>query len=216
MADIRTLQRKSQSATAGSLNNSLSQRAEHTKTQCQVLVSAPSETAVPPSWLRRHRRRLAEIGAGHAIYATFNFFFDQVLYVYVVYRFGLLVGGAAMTLLSLVGCLVTLLVYERMRIDWVGSGSLAYIEQHPNPAWWQRVVLWATRRGALVIFLVLCIFQDPFITTAYFRRASFDGIRSRDWQIFFASVVVSNLYWTLRSGAVAAILVGAWHQFTRT
>lgn len=169
-------------------------------------MSDLSEITVPLSWLRRHRRRFLEIGAGHAIYATFNFFFDQVLYVYVVYRFGLLIGGAGMTLLSLVSCLVTLLVYERMQIDWVGSSLLEWIEHHPNPAWWQRVIVWATRHGAAVIFLVLCVFQDPFITTAYFRRGKFDGLDRRDWQIFVASVFISNVYWTLRSGVVVAVL----------
>ena len=89
-------------------------------------------------------------------------------------------------------------------------GSLARLSTLPNPSWWQRVILWATRHGDFAIFLALCAFQDPFITTAYFRRGRFDGITARDWRLFLASVFVSNLYWTLRSGAVAAILVGAW------
>lgn len=167
-------------------------------------------TPTNQSWIRRNRARLAEVGTGHALYATFNWFFDNVLYVYVIYRLGLLVGGAIMTFLSLVGCAAKLLLYERMRIDWVGAGSLARLSCIPNPSWWQRIISWATRRGAAVIFLALCVLQDPFITTAYFRQGRFDGFRARDWQIFFGSVLVSNFYWTLRSGVVAAVLVSAW------
>jgi hypothetical protein len=172
------------------------------------------ENSISTSWFSRHRRRIAEVGTGHFIYATFNWFFDNVLYVLVVYRLGLLVGGAIMTALSLVQCGATLLLYERMRIDWVGAGSLARLSCIPDPSWWQRIIIWATRRGDAFVFVVLCIFQDPFITTAYFRRGRFDGLSARDWRIFFGSVFTSNFYWTLRSGAVAAIIVGAWRWLT--
>jgi hypothetical protein len=161
-------------------------------------------------WLRRHRQRLAQIGMGHLLYATFNWFFDNILYVFVVYQLGLLVGGVIMTTLSLVQCAATLLVYERMGIDWVGVGSLARLSLAPKPSWWQRIVRWAMGRGNTAIFIVLCICQDPFITTAYFRRGRFDGLKGCDWRIFFGSVFVSNFYWTLRSGVAAVILVKAW------
>ena len=115
-----------------------------------------------------------------------------------------------MTFLSLVVCAITLLLYERMRIDWVGVGSLARLSEIPNLSWWQRIIVWAMRRGAAVIFLVLCIFQDAFITTAYFRHGRFDGIKTHDWLIFIGSVFVSNIYWTMRSGVVVAIFVVAW------
>lgn len=177
------------------------------------IVSATTSTE--PSWLSRNRARLAEVATGHALYAAFNWFFDNVLYVYVIYRLGLLVGGLIMTLLSLVVCTAMLLVYERMRIDWVGVGSLARLAEIPNLSWWQRIITWAMRRGAAVIFLVLCILQDPFITTAYFRQGRFDGFRARDWRIFLGSVLVSNFYWTLRSGVVVAVIVGAWQWISQ-
>jgi hypothetical protein len=169
-----------------------------------------SPNAQPTGWLRRHWRRIAEVGTGHLLYATFNWFFDNVLYVFVVFQYGLLLGGAIMTTLSLVQCAATLLVYERMQIDWVGAGSLAKLSASSNPSWWQRIILWATRRGRAAVFFALCIFQDPFITTAYFRQGRFDGLTGRDWRTFFASVFVSNFYWTLRSGLVAVLLVSAW------
>lgn len=161
-------------------------------------------------WFRQHRHRFVQIGTGHFFYATFSWFFDNVLYIFVIYQLGLLVGGAIMTTLSLVMCAATLLVYERMHIDWVGAGSLARLNSASNPSWWQRIVRWALRRGNVAIFTALCIFQDPFITTAYFRQGRFDGLNGRDWRIFFGSVFVSNFYWTLRSGVAVAILVSAW------
>ena len=168
------------------------------------------DNAAPGNWLSRNRRRIAEIGTGHILYATFNWFFDNVLYVAAILQLGLVSGGALMTALSLIQCAASLVLYEHIRIDWVGAGSIAQLAGVPNPAWWQRLIAWATRRGAVVVFLVLCIFQDPFITTAYFRGGRFDGLRSRDWRLFFASVLVSNFYWTLRSGVLAAVVASAW------
>lgn len=176
-------------------------------------VVIPDTLAV--GWFKQHRLRLAHIGLGHLVYATVNWFFDNVLYIFVVYQFGLLVGGAIMTTVSLVLSAATLLVYEKMRIDWVGVGSLARLTSVPNPSWWQRIVRWAMRRGNVAIFIALCIFQDPFITTAYFRQGRFDGLDGRDWRIFFGSVFLSNLYWTLRSGLAAAILVSALRWITQ-
>ncbi len=170
--------------------------------------------ALAISWFRRHRQRIAQIGLGHLLYASFNFVFDEIIYVYVVYRFGLLVGGGIMTTFSLVQCALTLLAYERMRIDWVGAGSMARLASSRNPSWWQRIIRWAMRRGKVAIFIALCIFQDPFITTAYFRQGRFDGLNGQDWRIFFGSVFVSNFYWTLRSGVAAVILVSAWRWLT--
>lgn len=175
----------------------------------------PDQSAVAPDvpavdWFRRHRQRLAQIGMGHLLYATFNWFFDNVLYIFVVYRLGLLVGGVIMTTLSLVASAAILFVYERMEIDWVGAGILARLYMAPSPSRLQRIINWAMCRGNVTIFMVLCIFQDPFITTAYFRQGRFDGLNGRDWRIFFGSVFVSNIYWTLRSGVAATVLVGVW------
>lgn len=166
--------------------------------------------ALAEDWFKRHRQRLAQIGMGHLFYATFNWFFDNILYVFVVYQLGLFAGGVIMTTLSLVVSAATLFVYERMGIDWVGAGGLARLSLVQNPTWWQRIVRWAMGRGNAAIFIVLCLLQDPFITTVYFRQGRFDGLNGRDWRIFFGSVFVSNFYWTLRSGVAAVILVKAW------
>ncbi len=173
-------------------------------------MSQPEQKS--PNWLARRRRRLAEVGAGHAAYAIFNWQFDNVVYVYAIYRLGLVAGGAIMTVFSMLQCALLMVIYERMRIDWVGAGSIARFSGVPSPSWWQRIIIWTTQRGKVFVFFVLCIFQDPFITTAYFRGGRFGGMQAQDWRLFFASVVVSNGYWTLRSGVVAALAAGVFHR----
>jgi hypothetical protein len=169
-------------------------------------INAVSAAPNPLRPARSTRRRFAYVGIGHALYAAFNWVCDHIVYVFVVYKLGIAVGGAAMTAFSLVQCALTLHVYERMQIDWVGAGMLADLDKVTAPRRWQRVLLWATKRGKVPAFLALSFFQDPFITTAYFRGGRFDRIDSRSWRIFFGSVLVSNVYWTIRAGILAALI----------
>lgn len=170
------------------------------------------EAIVPPgkSLLRCYGQRVAQIGLGHAIYAGISWVFDNILYVWVVYRLGLLIGGAIMMAASGISCALTLVIYQRMKVDWVGAGALASLGSHPAPCWWQRILIWAMKKGDAMIFMALCIFQDPFITTAYFKRGSFDRLTGRDRWLFLGSVFCSNFYWTLRSGAVGVVFVKLW------
>jgi len=175
-------------------------------------MSVPANISSILSWLTRNRRRMAKVGLGHVLYATFNWPIDNLLYVYAIYRLGLFTGGALMTAASLIQCALILFTYERMRIDWLGAGSLEALEHAQDVRFWQRPMVWALRKGNVLVFFVLSVFQDAFITTAYFRRGSFRGLCARDWCILFASVFVGNFYWTLRSGAVGALLLssGGW------
>ena len=163
------------------------------------------------SWWKRHKREVAYIGSGHLCYSVFNWLYDQVLYVFIVYHLGLLIGGTLMTAGSLIQCAALLLAYQRMKIEWVGTAAIHSLAYKVDPTLIERIFVWAMRKGQIPIFLALCIFQDPFITTAYFKQGRFDGLSRKDWGIFFASVLLSNGYWTLRSGLVAQILVRAWH-----
>ena len=161
-----------------------------------------------PGWSATQRagwKDLARIGIGHGIYGVFNWFCDHILYVFVVYQLGLVIGGGLMTAFSLTQCLITLLVYERMRVDWVGAGALAQI-RIGRPTRWRQALNWITRQNNVVAFLSLSFFQDPFITTAYFRCGRFDGLKTRDWRIFLSSVLLGNLYWTLRAGFLAKLI----------
>jgi hypothetical protein len=155
--------------------------------------------------------RLSQIGLGHAAYTAFNWFFDHVLYVYVVYRFGILYGGAVMTALSFVQCAATLSVYQRMGIDWVGAGFLHQLRYKANPSWLERCLIRATTWPPAALFTALCLLQDPFVTTAYFRRGRFGPLAPRDWRIFLGSVLVSNLYWIFVASAVGNLIAWTWH-----
>jgi hypothetical protein len=56
---------------------------------------------------------------------------------------------------------------------------------------------------------VLCL-DDPVTVTLYFREGSyqFNGLNSRDWRVFLAATLVSNMYWI--AGWAGIIELGRW------
>ena len=58
----------------------------------------------------------------------------------------------------------------------------------------------------VIMFFLLSIFQDSFITTAYLRHGRKEGLGGRDYIIFFSSSIVSIGYWALRNGIIAETL----------
>ena len=80
----------------------------------------------------------------------------------------------------LLQCNGTLIVYERMGIDW--------------------------RRNAAFIFVVLC--RCPIIITAYFRAGAFGGLHNGDRKIFLASVL--NLYWIMAGELIGRAIAAMW------
>lgn len=159
--------------------------------------------------LHRDYTRLTLIGLGHLLYAGFNWLFDHVIYVYVVFTWGMLLGGGLMTLFSLTQCALTLRLYEKMQIDWVGAGALNSWDAQQSTSLLRRLFRRINGKKHTV-FIVLCIVSDPFITTAYFRKGRFDGLTHRDWRIFFYSVLVSNGYWIGVSALLGTGIAHLW------
>jgi hypothetical protein len=75
-----------------------------------------------------------------------------------------------------------------------------------------KIMSWALTKGNIVVFLVLSINLDPFITTAYMRKGKhqFNGMSKRDWTIFMGSLLISNAYWTLACFMGITIVEWAW------
>jgi hypothetical protein len=139
-------------------------------------------------------KRLALIGLCHSLYHIFNWFFDFVLYVYVVYTWGMLVGGGIMIVLSLILCAVSLYIYECMQVDWVGSGAMReWQSQHPRTL--SGRLFHHIKSSPIAVFMFLCVLTDAFIITAYFRHGRFDGLTAKDWRLFFFSNFICNVYW---------------------
>jgi hypothetical protein len=158
---------------------------------------------------RHNYKRFTIIGLGHLLYAAFNWVFDHVIYVYAIFTWGMLMGGGLMTLLSLIQCALTLHLYEKMQIDWVGAGALHNWDSQKPTSLSGRLFRHISKKPK-VVFVFLCVFSDPFITTAYFRKGRFNGLAAQDWRIFIYSVLLINGYWICVSALLGNGIVTLW------
>ena len=56
--------------------------------------------------------------------------------------------------------------------------------------------------GDCIAFVLLSIYEDPFITVAYLRHGYVNGLRVRDIIILTLSCILSISYWTIRNGLI--------------
>ncbi len=152
---------------------------------------------------------------GHGLWATASWIFNYILYPSALIYFGYVLGGAIMTALSCMICAGVLIHYQHSKVDWVGSGMIDALRTADTTkrGWFVRTLAWFVKKGDFFMFVLLSIFQDPFITAAYFTRGAFKGITKKIWVIFGLSCILSNLYWTVRMSFIIAILKGIYSLF---
>lgn len=189
---------------------------------------------------RRHGKKVGAIAVGHSIKITVDWLFDNPLYIFVVAQEGVLVGGAIMTLASLIINFLLIVFHGWSKVDWFGFSVINDLREnghhwlekanniHIKNSWLKfivkiwlyipvkffAVVIWLLKRGDVAAFITLSIVEDPFITTTYLRHGSREKLTKKDWSIFFGSVVLSNAYWTIRSFAIFEVLKILWGVFT--
>jgi hypothetical protein len=154
-------------------------------------------------------RGTVRFATGQAILRAINYPFDYILYPIILLSLGSVTGGLLMFLLSLIFNVVIIQLYDWSKVDWLLLEKIKQMQQRDDSdGWWMRV-LHTVRKNKVLTFLVLCI-DDPVTVTLYFREGSyqFNGLRARDWRIFLAATVVSNLYWVL--GWVGVIEFFRW------
>lgn len=153
----------------------------------------------PPSELQTTSiaQRIGTLVVGVAFMSVTNKLFDLVLYPYVIYQAGLLVGGVIMTSLSAIACLMILWFYDYSKQDWLGIETIRDLKDYQGQTRLGRSLAWFLQRSDLAAFFVLSLLYDPFITLVWLRHERFGGMTARDHRIFWASVLVVNVYWTI-------------------
>lgn len=160
-----------------------------------------------------------------ALYHGLGWVFDNVLYAWALWSLGFFHGWLVMTTAAAAINLACLVGYMRWRTDWLGieavqkAALVAEERQYAKRlrqgrfAKFPRVLVAGPlalltdlavsfiRRGGVPAFLALSVGQDAFVTTAFFMEGGAISRRSfgwRNWGVFLASLVVSNVYWGLR------------------
>ena len=131
--------------------------------------------------------------------------FDYALYPAVLIWLGYIWGGITMTALAVVLNLLIIRAYDWAKVDWLFIEKLKYIREDDSLElpWllrWFRPLL---KKGDIPAFFILSL-DDPVTATLYLRKGAFkyNGLTRRDWNIFIAANLVSNLYWILGIAAM--------------
>lgn len=175
------------------------------------------------SWLDRYKKKIGIIALGHGAKKVEEYFFDWFLYgavnawaltTYGV-TWGYLVTFAIMTPISAVMCYIYIKAYDWVKIDAFGFEMIKKHREEPfGQSTFAQMLHRIVKLGDFPAFILLSIHMDPFMTTVYLRKDGhdFQGLTKRDWGYFWASVIVSNAYWTLRWTIIIAIIayVSSW------
>lgn len=159
-----------------------------------------------------YRGRIAELAIGltaNKILSTLAF--DYFLYPFIIYKFGILRGGVAMTALSFIACFLTMKFYDWSKRDWLGIEAIKSLKEYKGNTKAGHLISRIMKKGDLAAFLFLSLYYDPFITTAYMRHGAYNGMSKRDWKIFIGSLILGNAYWTLACFMGITLVAWGWH-----
>lgn len=149
--------------------------------------------------LAARKKRFGVLGIGLLGNQIIAYGFNWVLYPFVIWKLGLKIGFPVMVVLSFVLDYGRLLFYDWSKKDWLGIEAVKELKEYEGGKKTGRFASWIMKQSELVIFVFLSIKFDSFVTTAYMRHGSnkFNGMTSRDWGVFAASLVVGNVYWAI-------------------
>jgi hypothetical protein len=151
--------------------------------------------------------RLATFATGLLLKKSLDYTFDYAVYPAALLILGYGWGSFAMVCVSALGNLLLIRAYDWSQQDFLLIESLKAIKESSDGSIWKRRVGGLLRSGDSVAFVVLSWLDDALIVTLYLRRGSFlyNGFTRRDWYIFVASTLTSNLLWTLSLIAIIEI-----------
>ena len=153
------------------------------------------------------KERIGILGVGLVANTLIVYVFDYLLYPLAINRWGLFYGGHVMIWASLLICLISFEFYDWAKTDWVGIETLKEIREDEDE-------ISIIKKAKWLEFLILSIQTDPFIVTIFMRKGAhrYDGLSKTDWQVFFGSLFVGNLFWIL--GVYFGLEVAKVYGFT--
>lgn len=126
------------------------------------------------------------------------YWYDFTVYPSLIANYGLVRGWLYAAAGSIVLCLGTLWFYNLTKQDWLFLETVK--EVRDGQAFWRirKFFQDLAHRGDALAFVLLCLFKDAFIATVYMRKGAGNyAMTARDWKIFWASTLVSEVWWGL-------------------
>src|SRR3989344_1584233 len=159
--------------------------------------------------LIRDGRRVGLVASVHALRQIVQgLLFDAGLYGAVVTTcthfwgaiWGPIIAFGIMCPLAGVYCYYSIRFYDWSKKDLLGLEALKSLRENRSGSRWTRFVQHIARKGDAWAFVALSMYGDAILVVIYLRKGvgEYNGLSPRDWNIFWASVIVSNIYWIFR------------------
>jgi hypothetical protein len=158
--------------------------------------------AIVAAFILERKEKIRNAGLAYAFDYVVNWLFNYPLYGYVMWKYGLQKGFLIMAFLSFLVCWVYIIIYGFIKKDlFLLEDVKDFMDGFGNyKGKWRalRGMAFLVRKGGKVTaFFLLSFLKDPFYATAFCRNGKYNGLSFRDWLIFLASVVTSNVPWAL-------------------
>ena len=150
---------------------------------------------------------------GISSYYLVTWVYDYVVVASCIWYFGLLLGGLIIFIVSIILDLITLMFYDWYKKDWLTLEELKDVENKKGKI--GIVLNYIHNKTTIISVIILSIFINPFVVVTYMRKGShqYNGLKKRDWIIFFSSTIVCNGYWILVIGSGVKIIKYVQHLF---
>jgi hypothetical protein len=147
----------------------------------------------------------ATLSAGLAMRWMINHGFDYIVYPIVLVTLGTKVGGMALIIFATVANAALIRAYDWSKTDWFLIEKLKSNVANTDHTGFKQKIFNFLKRNDILMFFILNL-DDPITATLYLRKGhyQYNGMIKRDWIIFIASNIVSNLYWIAGWTAVIA------------
>lgn len=182
-------------------------------------------------FFQKHRGIIT--GAG--IYYGGNWVFNNPLWWYVEYIWGV-PGTISMVVFALAIDTTLLFYFRNKGADFILFGALDDLSKKASEfneaynKWGQKKTPWKfyllvasyvpakltifmlwflkkfPRLGDGVVLIALSILDNAFTTTMYLRHGCGNGLRLRDYFVYFISSIISLGYWTIRNGVIVELI----------
>lgn len=169
-------------------------------------------------WVRKHHRKIREIGMGIVLYEAFSSVYDFGFYPFAIAYWGIEKGGLIAAGLTFPINAFIFWLYEYMAVDWLGAHAIRELQDEENQSnltklatWFgkKKVTLWEKIMSPIV-FVGLLLPIDPVIVAIHYKKGHFTGLGWREWGILFAATIVANAWWLIKVGLVVEAAVYLW------
>ena len=136
---------------------------------------------------------------GVFVYGVLVVVYDYVVFGFVIWALGPLLGGGILALSTACLDYLCLRFYQESSRDWLALEYLRSMREYGGRSVWRRCVGWVLRDTPKAVqVLALTPYSNAFLTTVLLRdgSATFAPLTGRDWVLFWTSFLLSQAYWT--------------------